>query len=128
MKQVLAPKIAPASGRHGNKANLSTVATINEGGFKNVKLTSPQNEFYSEIRIEPKESQSDFTDSRISSYISAPSNGVLTEIAPNDNKATLEFDPINEFFVVKCLIDTSQVKAGGDYDFSAELRPLNLEV
>jgi hypothetical protein len=97
------------------------------GGFKDVNLTAPNNQFYAEIRIEPKESQSDFTDSRISSYISAPSNGLLTEITDNNNKANLEFDPINEVFVASCLIDTKQVTKGSNYDFSAELRPLDLE-
>jgi|GEM_PF-5489895 len=96
-----------------------------QGGFKGVNLTSPQNEFYSEMRIDPKESQSDFTDSRISSHISAPANGILQQITANENKATLSWDGTN--FIAQCLIDTTQVTKGSEYDFSAELRPLDLE-
>jgi hypothetical protein len=99
----------------------------NQGGFKDVFLTAPQDEFYVEMRIDPKESQSDFSDNRISSIIEAPENNLLKQITGDIKTATLQWDAINEKFIGQCLIETSLVKSGENYDLSAELRPLNLE-
>ena len=95
------------------------------GGFKNVKLTKPDGQYYVEMRIDPKESQSDFSDNRISSDIEAPEQNLLKQITGTSKLATLQWD--NTSFVGQCLVETSLIKAGAEYDLSAELRPLNLE-
>tara|TARA_R110000787_G_scaffold7178_2_gene24695 strand:+ start:366 stop:4184 length:3819 start_codon:yes stop_codon:yes gene_type:complete len=96
-----------------------------QGGFKDVALTSPQDQYCIEMRIEPKEAQSDFSDNRISSFIEAPQGSLLKEITANNNKATLSYDGTS--FIGQCLIETSLVKNKTQYDLSAELRPLDLE-
>ena len=98
-----------------------------QGGFKDVELTAPNDEFYSIIRIEPKNSQSDNVINEISSMIEAPVNNLLTQITGDSKLSTLEYDSINERFICKCLVDTSQIKSGQEYDFSTEIRPRNLE-
>jgi hypothetical protein len=97
----------------------------NEGGFRDVNLTRADGDYYVEHRIDPKESQSDFADNRISSHIEAAESGILTQITGDVKKATLSFDGTK--FVGQCLIDTDLLENGQDYDFSAELRPLDLE-
>jgi len=97
------------------------------GGFKDIFITRPEGDFYSIISIEPKESQSDFTSNRISTLIEAPENNLLKQITGDVKKASLEYDAINEVFIAKCLIETSLVEQGQEYDISAELRPINLE-
>lgn len=96
-----------------------------QGGFKDVKLIKPEGDFYTEMRIEPKESQSDFSDNRISSLIEAPDNNLLTEITGSIKKATLSYDGLS--FIGQCLVDTTKLKGGENYDLSAEIRPINLE-
>jgi len=98
-----------------------------QGGFKDVVLSRPDGDFYSIIRIEPKNSQSDNVINEISSLIEAPENNLLTQITGDSKLATLEYDSINERFVCKCLVDTSQIQSGQEYDFSTEIRPRNLE-
>ena len=95
--------------------------------FKDVNLTKPNDQFYSIVRIEPKNSQSDNVINEISSIIEAPENNLLTQITGDEKLATLEYDFINERFVCKCLVDTSQIQEGQEYDFSTEIRPRNLE-
>ena len=96
-----------------------------DGGFKDVELTAPQDQFYTEIRIEPKDSQSDLTDTRISSHLESPQNNLLTQITGNEIKASLSWD--GESFIGQCLVDTTQMQQGQDYNISAEIRPLDLE-
>jgi hypothetical protein len=96
-----------------------------QGGFKDVFLTKPEGEFYSIVRIEPKESQSDYANNEISTFIEAPENNLLTQITGDVKKATLSY--ANGQFITQCLVDTTQLSNGQDYDFSTELRPLNLE-
>jgi len=100
----------------------------NEGGFKNVVLTKPNDEFYSIIRMEPKNSQSDNTINELSTIIEAPSGNLLTQITGSEKLATLEYDAINNKFVCSCLVNTALVEKGNEYDFSAEIRPRDLEV
>ena len=98
-----------------------------DGGFKDVVLSRPDGDYYSIIRIEPKNSQSDNVINEISSMIEAPENNLLTQITGEEKLATLEYDSINERFICKCLVDTSQIQSGQEYDFSTEIRPRNLE-
>ena len=98
-----------------------------DGGFKDVVLSRPDGDYYSIIRIEPKNSQSDNVINEISSMIEAPENNLLTQITGDSKLATLEYDSINERFICKCLVDTSQIQSGQEYDFSTEIRPRNLE-
>ena len=98
-----------------------------DGGFKDVVLSRPDGDYYSIIRIEPKNSQSDNVINEISSLIEAPENNILTQITGDEKLATLEYDSINERFICKCLVDTSQIQSGQEYDFSTEIRPRNLE-
>jgi hypothetical protein len=99
-----------------------------DGGFKNVELIQPNGSFYTELRIDPKESQSDFSDNRISSIIEAPSGTSLTSIpdtiTTGENLARLEYDGVS--FTGRCLVNTDTL-TGKNYDFSAEIRPINLE-
>jgi hypothetical protein len=95
------------------------------GGFKDVNLTKPEGNFYSIIRIEPKNSQSDNTINEISTLIEAPENNLLTQITGDEKKATLSYN--GSQFICQCLIDTSNLESGQEYDFSTELRLLNLE-
>ena len=96
------------------------------GGFKDVLLTKPEGDFYSILRIDPKESQSDFTNNEISTFIEAPQNNLLKQITGDVKKATLSYDGNN--FIAQCLVETSLVEKGQNYDFSTELRPLKLEL
>lgn len=95
------------------------------GGFKDVDLTLPESSFYVEMKIDSKESQSDFSNSRISSHIEAPQSSLLKQITGLSRKATLAYDGTS--FFGRCLIETDLIKKGQDYDLSAELRPLDLE-
>lgn len=101
----------------------------NLGGFKNVNLTQPQSDFYVEMRIDPKESKTDLSNSRISSHLEAPKSNLLNSIPDTiidgTNKALLTWDGTS--FRGQCLVDTTKVKNGQQYDFSAEIRPINLE-
>lgn len=95
------------------------------GGFKNVSLTKPEDDFYSILRIEPKESQSDFSNYELSSIIDVPSNNLINKASEDSN--VLEYDFINDVFVATGLIDTTKIEKGQQYDLSAEIRPRNLE-
>jgi len=97
----------------------------NIGGFKDVVLIQPNNDFYSIIRIEPKNSQSDNTINELSSLIEAPSGNLLTQIIGDEKLSTLEWDGTK--FTCSCLVNTALVEKGNEYDFSAEIRPRNLE-
>ena len=95
------------------------------GGFKNVSLTKPEDDFYSILRIEPKESQSDFSNYELSSIIDVPENNLINKVSEDSN--VLEYDFINDVFVATGLIDTTKIEKGQQYDLSAEIRPRNLE-
>ena len=97
----------------------------NDGGFKDVVITQASNDYYTEIRVEPKDAQSDFTSTRISSHLEAPQGNLLTQISGDIPKASLSWD--GSSFIGQCLVDTTQIEQGEDYVFSAELRPLDLE-
>jgi hypothetical protein len=99
----------------------------NLGGFQAI-LTRPEGDFYIEMRIDAAGSLSDKSNSRISSLLEAPDNNLLGQITGDLVKATLSYDGINEQFVGQCLVETSQIKAGQNYDLSSVLRPRNLEV
>ena len=96
-----------------------------DGGFKDVILTKPEDDFYSILRIEPKESQSDFSNYELSSIIDVPDNNLINKVSEDSN--VLEYDFINDVFVATGLIDTTKIEKGQQYDLSAEIRPRNLE-
>jgi hypothetical protein len=96
----------------------------NQGGFKDVELVIPAGDFYGVLRIEQEASPSDFGISELSTVREASDNSLLEQITGTDKKATLSFDGVS--FILQGLIDTSKITEGQKYEFSAELRSLNL--
>ena len=96
-----------------------------QGGFKDVVLTKADGDFYAILRIDEENTQVDTSINELSTIIEAPENNLLTQIIGDEKKAILSYDGFK--FIVQGLIDTSRIKDGITYKFSAELRNLNLE-
>ena len=96
-----------------------------QGGFKDVELVVPAGNYYAILRMEDENAPSDFNINELSTVREAPENNLLSQITGTDKKASLSFDGDN--FIVQGVIDTSRVKEGENYKFSAELRTNNLD-
>ncbi len=96
-----------------------------QGGFKDVQLIQPLGDYYGILRIEQEASPSDFGISELSTVREAPENGLLKQSTGNEVKADLQWNGTS--FSLQGDIDTSKIKEGQKYEFSAELRLLNLD-
>ena len=96
----------------------------NQGGFKDVVLTLAEDEFYSILRIDEENTQVDTSINELSTLIEAPENNLLKQIEGDDKVAKLSYD--GEKFITQGLIETSKIKKGVTYKFSAEIRSKNL--
>jgi hypothetical protein len=96
------------------------------GGFKDVVLTLPSSDYYGILRMETKDSSSDFGISELSTLYEAPDGNSLTQITGGDKKATLSWDGAS--FIIQGEIDTDVVNDGEEYNFSGELRKKNLGI
>jgi len=96
-----------------------------QGGFKDVELIQPLGDYYGILRIEQEASPSDFGISELSTVREAPENSLLKQSTGNEVKADLQWNGTS--FSLQGDIDTSKIKEGQKYEFSAELRLLNLD-
>jgi hypothetical protein len=94
------------------------------GGFKNVELINPLIDYYSILRIEEINSQSDLSIYELSTIIEAPANNLLTQISGVEKKAKLSW--VSGSFITQGVIDSSMINTGAEYKLSAELRSVNL--
>lgn len=96
------------------------------GGFKDVKLTDPSTGYYGVIRMEPKDSPSDFGISEINTEIVNTDSSLLKKITGDENRASLNFDGTD--FIIQCLVETDNIIEGEEYKFSSLLRRKDLEL
>lgn len=96
------------------------------GGFKDVVLSNPSSGYYAALRIEAKDSPSDFGMSEINTIIENTDTSLLKKITGEENKATLSFDGTN--FIIQALVNTDQITDGEEYKFSSLLRRKDLRL
>ena len=96
------------------------------GGFKDVELSYPNSDYYGVIRMEKKDSPSDFGKSELNTEIVNTDSSLLKQITGDENKALLNYDGTD--FIIQGLVNTDNLVKDEDYSFSAELRRKDLEV
>jgi hypothetical protein len=95
-----------------------------QGGFKDVVLSFPNSDYYGVLRMETKNSPSDFAISELNTEIVNTDSSLLKQITGDENKATLSFDGTD--FIIQGLVNTDNITQGEEYKFSALLRRKDL--
>lgn len=95
-----------------------------QGGFKDVVLSNPSDGYYGVLRMETKDSPSDFGKSELNTEIVNTNSSLLKQITGDENKALLSYDGTD--FIIQGLVETENTNDGEEYTFSAELRRKDL--